>query len=82
MGLKPDVHPEQATETFDQLWTFFEKFDKSEELRERIVRMDQVVGKFEQRVFKFTNDIGYNSDIYEANALAAQLHLDLNETRE
>ena len=42
LGLKPDVHPEQATEAFDQLLAFFDKLDKSEELRKRIYGIDQV----------------------------------------
>jgi len=80
--LKPDVHPEQATEAFEQLWVFFDKFDKSEELRKRIFGMDQVTEKFEKRVFAFTNSIGFKRDGQEASTIAAQLNRDLNEARE
>ena len=82
LGLTPAIHPEQATETFDQLLTFFDKFDKSEELRKRIFGMDQVIEKFEKRVFEFADDIGFKRDGHEANATAAQLNRDLNEARE
>ncbi len=82
LGLKPDVHPEQATEAFDQLLAFFDKFDKSEELRKRIFGMDQVAEKFEKRVFEFADGIGFKRDGKEANSIAAQLNRDLNEARE
>jgi len=82
LGLKPDVHPEQATETFDQLLTFFDKFDKSEELRKRIFGMDQVTEKFEKKVFEFADSIGFKRDGNDANTIAAQLNRDLNEARE
>jgi uncharacterized protein YhaN len=82
LGLKSDVHPEQATETFDQLLTFFDKFDKSEELRKRIHGMDEVTEKFEKKVFEFADGIGFKRDSHEANATAAQLNRDLNVARE
>lgn len=82
LGLKPDVHPEHATETFDQLVVFFEKFDKSEDLRKRIFGMDQVAEKFEKRVVEFTDGIGFKRDGQEASTIAAQLNRDLNEARE
>ena len=82
LGLKPDVHPEHATETFDQLVAFFEKFDKSEDLRKRIFGMDQVAEKFEKRVVEFTDGIGFKRDGQEASTIAAQLNRDLNEARE
>ena len=82
LGLKPDVHPERATETFDQLVAYFEKFDKSEELRKRIFGMDQVAEDFEKRVFEFADSIGFKRDGQEASTIAAQLNRDLNEARE
>jgi uncharacterized protein YhaN len=82
LGLKPDVHPEQATETFDQLVAFFEKFDKSEELRKRIYGMDQVEEEFKKKVFEFVDGIGIKRDGQEAGTIATQLNRDLNEARE
>ena len=82
LGLKPDAHPEQATETFDQLLAFFDKFDKSEELRRRIYGIDQVTEKFEKKVFEFADSTGFKRDGQEANTIAAQLNRDLNEARE
>jgi len=82
LGLKPDVHPEQATETFDQLLIFFDKFDKSEELRKRIFGMDQVTEEFETTVFKLADGIGFKIDGNDANTIAAQLNRDLNAARE
>jgi uncharacterized protein YhaN len=82
LGLKSDAHPEQATETFEQLLAFFDKFDKSEDLRKRIFGMDQVTSKFEKKVFEFADGIGFKRDGHEANAIAARLHRDLNEARE
>jgi uncharacterized protein YhaN len=82
LGLKPDVHPEQATEAFDQLLAFFEKLDKSEELRKRIYGIDQVSKKFEKKVFEIADSIGFKRDDQEAITIAAQLNRDLNEARE
>jgi len=82
LGLKPDVHPEQATETFDQLLAFFVKFDKSEEHRRRIYGIDQVAEKFENKVLEFADSIGFKRDGHEATTIAAQLNRDLNVARE
>ncbi len=82
LGLKADVHPEHATETFDKLLSFFDKFDKSEELRRRIYGMDQVEEKFEKKVFDFADSIGFKRDGQEASTIAAQLNRDLNSARE
>jgi len=82
LGLKPDVHPEQATEAFDQLLAFFEKLDKSEELRKRIYGIDQVSEKFKKKVFEVADSIGFKRDGQEAITIAAQLNRDLNEARE
>jgi uncharacterized protein YhaN len=82
LGLKPDVHPEQATEAFDQLLAFFEKLDKSEELRKRIYGIDQVSEKFKKKVFEIADSIGFKRDGQEAITIAAQLNRDLNGARE
>ena len=82
LGLKPNVHPEQATEAFDQLSAFFDKFDKSEELRKRIFEMDQVIEAFKKKVFAFADSIALKRDDQEAITIAAQLNRDLNEARE
>jgi uncharacterized protein YhaN len=82
LGLKPDVHPEQATEAFDQLLAFFEKVDQSEALRRRIYGIDQVFEKFEKKVFEIAEAIDYKRDGQEAITIAAQLNYDLNEARE
>lgn len=82
LGLKPKVHPEQATEAFDQLLRFFDKFDNSEELRKRIYGIEQVAKKFEKKVFEFADSIGFKRDGQEAITIAAQLNRDLNEARE
>ncbi|MGQ3684243.1 MAG: AAA family ATPase [Candidatus Loosdrechtia sp.] len=82
LGLKADVHPEHAGETFDNLLSFFDKNDKSEELRKRIYGMDQVKEKFEEKVFGFADSIEYKREGLEASAIAAQLNNDLNSARE
>ncbi|MBU0992579.1 MAG: AAA family ATPase [Proteobacteria bacterium] len=82
LGLKPDVHPEQATAAFDQLLAYFDKFDKSEDLRRRIYGIDQVSEKFEKNVFAFAETIGIKRDAMEAAVIALKLHRDLSETRE
>ena len=82
LGLKPDVHPDQATEAFDQLLAFFEKLDKSEELRKRIYGIDQVSEKFKKKVFEVADRIGFEREGQEAITIAAQLNRDLNEARE
>jgi uncharacterized protein YhaN len=82
LALKADVHPEYATEAFDQLVAFLSKFDKSEDLRKRIYGMDQVEEKFKKRVFDLAGGIGFKRDGLEAAMIAAQLNRDLNNTRE
>lgn len=82
LGLKADVHPEHATETFDNLLSFFDKLDKSEDSRKRIFGMDQVEEKFEQKVFEFADSIEYKREGLEASVIAAQLNKDLNSARE
>lgn len=82
LGLKTDVHPEHATETFDKLLSFFDQFDRSEELRRRIYGIDQVEEKFEKRVFGFADSIGFKRDGQEASTIAAQLNRDLSSARE
>ncbi|MGD9287742.1 MAG: AAA family ATPase [Desulfobacterales bacterium] len=82
LGLKANVHPEQATEAFNQLLVFFEKFNQSEELRRRIYGIDQVSEKFEQRVFEVADSIGFKREGQGSLVIAAQLHRDLNEARE
>ena len=82
LGLKSDVHPEHATETFEQLVAFFTKFDNSEDLRKRIFGMDQVTEKFEKRVVEFTDSIGFQRNGQEARTIAAQINRELNEARE
>lgn len=82
LGLKSDVHPEYATEVFDRLTRFFEKFNQSEELRKRILGMDQIAEEFEKKAFGFADNIGFRRDGQEASAIAAQLNRDLNEARE
>ena len=82
LGLKPDVHPEHATETFEKLVEFFTKFDQSEDLRKRIFGMDQVTEKFKKRVVEFTDSIGFKRDGQKADTIAAQLNRELNKARE
>ena len=82
LGLKPDVHPEQAIGAFEQLMAFIDKYDRSEELRKRIFGIDQVSEKFQEKVFAFADDIGYAREGREATTIAAQLHRDLNQARE
>jgi uncharacterized protein YhaN len=82
LGLKADVHPEHATETFEHLLDFFDKFDRSEDLRKRIYGMDLVEEKFNKRVFEFADGIGFKRDGQDAATIAAQLNRDLNDARE
>ena len=82
LGLKPDVHPEHAMEVFEQLLKFFDRFDKSEEVRKRIYGIDQVVERFEEKVLGFIDSIGFRKDDQKASTIAAQLNRDLNEARE
>jgi uncharacterized protein YhaN len=82
LGLKSDVHPEHATEAFDQLLAFFGKFDGSEELQKRISEMDQVIEIFEKKVFAFSDGMAMKRDSEDAITIAAQLNRDLNKTRE
>ncbi len=82
LGLKADVRPEHATETFERLVAFFEKFDGSEDLRKRIYGMDQASAAFEEQVFRFADSIAFKREGQGAAAVAAQLHHELNSARE
>jgi uncharacterized protein YhaN len=82
LGLEPDAHPQRATEFFEQLLAFFEKFDKSEELRRRIYGIDQVSEQFKQKVLTFADGIGFKVDDQTAVAVAAQLNRELTKARE
>jgi uncharacterized protein YhaN len=82
LGLKPEAHPESATETFDNLVLFFKKFDQSEELRKRIYGMDKVKEDFDSKVLDFAKKIGLQSDGQDTVIIAARLHRDLNAARE
>ncbi|MBF0234657.1 MAG: AAA family ATPase [Desulfamplus sp.] len=82
LGLDEDVHPEHATETFDNLVSFFDKYDKSEDLRRRIYGMDLVEERFKEKVFNFADTIGFRREGIDAPAIASQLNNDLNLSRE
>jgi uncharacterized protein YhaN len=82
LGLNADAHPERVTEALEELLAFFSKFDKSEELRRRIYRIDQVSEQFNQKVFTFAEGIGFKVKDQEAVSIAAQLNRELTESRE
>lgn len=82
LSLNPDVHPETATELFDNLVLFFQKLDQSEELRKRIYGMDKVKKDFHSKVFEFAKRIELKTDDQDALTIAAFLHRDLNAARE
>jgi len=82
LGLTEDVHPEHVIETFENLESFVDRYDRSEDLRRRIYGMDQVKEKFEEKVFEFADNIGFKREGIEASAIAAQLNKDLNSARE
>jgi uncharacterized protein YhaN len=82
LGLPPDVAAERATETFDQLVAFFDRFDKSEELRKRIYGMDLVAEKFKERVFTFADAVGFERGTQSESTIAVRLNRELGEARE
>ena len=82
LSLNTDVHPETATEIFDNLVLFFQKLDRSEELRKRIYGMDKVQEDFHNKVYEFAKRIEFNTDDRDALTIAALLHRDLNAARE
>ncbi|MCD6499024.1 MAG: AAA family ATPase [Deltaproteobacteria bacterium] len=82
LGLGPTVHPEHAVETFDRLAQFFEKFDRSEELKKRIEDMQQVEDVFDRRVLEFAERIGFHTDGLKASAIVGRLYRDVSRTRE
>lgn len=82
LGLKPDSHPELAVEYFENLADFFDKYDRSDELRRRIWGIDKVVTEFNDSLFDFADSIALHRNGEEASTLAAHLHRDLNEARE
>ncbi|MCG6910508.1 MAG: AAA family ATPase [Deltaproteobacteria bacterium] len=82
LGLEPDTHPARATEVFEQLLAFFDKFDRSEELHRRIYGIDQVSEQFRLKVKTFAAGIGFKADDQEAASVAAQLNRELTRARE
>ena len=83
-GLSPNSHvpPQTATELFDNLVLFFQKFDESEALRKRIYGMDKVTQDFQHNVYEFAGRIGIKTDEQDAQTIAGLLHRDLNAARE
>ena len=83
-GLSPNPHipPQTATELFDNLVLFFQKFDESEALRKRIYGMDKVAQDFHNNVYELAGRIGIKKDDQDAQTIAALLHRDLNAARE
>ena len=61
---------------------FFDKFDKSEELRRRIYGIDQVFEQFRQRVLHSPTVIGFKTDDKNTVAMAMQLNRELTRARE
>lgn len=82
LGVKPDVHPEYAVETLEQLVMFFDKLDASEEKRRRIYGIDKVKEEFDKKVFTFVDGITFGHHGQGASIIAEQLHQNLNEARE
>lgn len=82
LGLEAEAHPERATAALEQLLAFFDKFDKSEELRRRIYGIDQVSEQFSQKVSTFADGIGFKTEGQEAVAIAAELNRELAAVRE
>nr|WP_320192074.1 AAA family ATPase [uncultured Desulfobacter sp.] len=82
LSLNPDMHPETAIETFDNLVLFFQKFDESEALGKRIYGMDKVKQDFHNKVHEFAEHIKFITDEQDAVTIAARLHRDLNAARE
>ncbi|MEN6615780.1 MAG: chromosome segregation protein SMC, partial [Syntrophorhabdus sp.] len=82
LGLTPDVHPEHATEIFEQLIAFFRKYDESEEVRKRIYGMDQVGELFSKKVFEFTDLIHFDGMGEDAKVIAERLNDGLTQARE
>jgi uncharacterized protein YhaN len=82
LGLEPDTPPELATENFESLAEFIDKFDRSEELRRRIWGIDKVVEEFNNKVFAFADSISLNRSGEEATTITTHLYRELNEARE
>jgi len=61
---------------------FFEKYDKSEELRRRIYGIDQVSEQYDQKVLAFADGIDFKVKDRKAVTVAAQLNRELTEARE
>ncbi len=82
LGVAPDAPTDLVTETFEKLVQFFEKFDKSDDIRKRIYGMDKVKEDFEQRVNAFADLLSFPKEGRDAFAIAGQLHRELNQARE
>jgi len=82
LDVKPDRHPQYAAERFEKLITFFENYDRSEDLRKRIYGMEKVVSEFESTVFDFADSINFDRNGKAAKIIAAELHRCLNQSRE
>lgn len=82
LSLTSDVHPEAATEAFDNLVLFFRTLDESEALGKRIYGMDKVKQDFHNKVHEFAERIKFKTNEQDAVTIAAHLHRDLNAARE
>ncbi|MCG8550201.1 MAG: AAA family ATPase [Desulfobacterales bacterium] len=82
LSLNPDMHPEAATETFDNLVLFFRTFDESQALGKRIYGMDKVKQDFHNEIHEFAGRIKLKTNEQDAVTIAAYLHRELNAARE
>ncbi|MCI5150358.1 MAG: hypothetical protein D3916_13395 [Candidatus Electrothrix sp. MAN1_4] len=85
LGLKEEDHPQYAVERFENLLSFFDKYDRSEDMRRRIYGMDKDKEEFEEKVFKFVDSIGLYKEGMEAStivSIVSNLNKELNSTRE
>lgn len=82
LGLTPDAHPKQAVTAYNQLALFFDRFDKSEDLRKRIYGIDLVEKKFNAKVFEFADKIKFEKEGQAATTIAARMNRELADARE
>ncbi|MBF0548083.1 MAG: AAA family ATPase [Candidatus Riflebacteria bacterium] len=82
LDLATDLSPQHVIEAIEHLTTFFEKFDKANDLQKIVLEINLTEEKFKNRLSDFLSSIGYKKDIQEMRVTIKNLNQDLVVSRE
>ncbi|MBN2725271.1 MAG: AAA family ATPase [Deltaproteobacteria bacterium] len=82
LGLEDNAATEKAVETFDQLVSFFDKYNQLSEVKRRIWGMNKDRQEFEELVTDFIEKKNIQVAVSDPLVIAQQLNDELNQARE